>query len=79
MAAKKKAAKKKAAKKSARGGKRAGAGRPQGSTKPRNPEARSHRIGVMVNDAELVKLKLAAKREGVPVSTFAHWQVIDRI
>jgi len=74
MAVKKKAAKKK----TSWGGKRTGAGRPLGSIKPQNPNARRHHIGLMVNAAELKALKAEAKRAGIPVATLAHRIVVSR-
>jgi hypothetical protein len=69
MAAKKK---KTAKKKSGWGGRRPGAGRPKGSGTGPSPFSRRNRVAVMLTDAELKKLRTAARKGRVPVSTAAY-------
>ncbi len=61
-----------ALRKSKVGGPRLGAGRPPGTGPGPSPDARRHRIAVMLDRHEIRKLKAEAKRRGIPHSTLAY-------
>jgi len=72
MAARKRAKKKAAKKKVGWGGRRAGAGRPEGSGSGPSPDSRKNRIALMFTDDELAVLKARAKKLKLPVATVAY-------
>lgn len=61
------------------GGRRKGAGRPKGSGKGPDPNARRNRVAVMFSDVELVLLQRAARKVKLPPSTAAYRFVMERI
>lgn len=58
------------------GGPRPGAGRPKGSGRGSSPDARVHRVAIMVSLAERERLKSLAKTAGQPLATFAYELVL---
>lgn len=54
------------------GGARPGAGRPKGSGQGPSPDARRHRIGVMLTATELRQLRAHARSQRKPIATAAH-------
>ena len=54
------------------GGARPGAGRPKGSGSGPSPEARRHRVAVMLCDEELAALAALATALGKPLATVAY-------
>ncbi|MCG8592048.1 MAG: hypothetical protein MJE66_22355 [Proteobacteria bacterium] len=65
--------------KSGWGGARPGAGRPKGSGTGRSKTARYNRISVMVNDAELARLRSLARRRRIPLGTLAYELLVESL
>ncbi len=78
MSARKKSSKKKSTRKQSNwGGRRRGAGRPQGTGTGPSKNARINRVVAMLSNDELSILQAHAKRERLPLGTAAY-QIIAR-
>lgn len=58
------------------GGARPGAGRPKGSGTGTSPDARVHRVAIMLSPVELERLSSLAEEAGKPVATLAYELVV---
>ncbi|MEZ4334831.1 MAG: hypothetical protein R3F35_23985 [Myxococcota bacterium] len=61
------------------GGPRPGAGRPKGSGTGASPDARTHRVAVMLSQSELDRLAMLARVARKPLATYAYELILRGI